>query len=83
LRYRTLAGEHSDAPAYIDQMSLWQSLAQIVDAPGLVAELHFGEPIPPTTHRRELATQAEASVARLLGVASADTAPPAPGDPPA
>jgi 1-acyl-sn-glycerol-3-phosphate acyltransferase len=83
LRYRTLAGEHSDAPAYIDQMSLWQSLAQIVDAPGLVAELHFGEPIPPTTHRRELAAQAEAAVARLLGVASADTAPPAPGDPPA
>lgn len=83
LRYRTPAGEHSDAPAYIDHMSLWQSLAQIVDAPGLVAELQFGEPIPPTTHRRELAAQAEAAVARLLGVASADTAPPAPGDPPA
>jgi 1-acyl-sn-glycerol-3-phosphate acyltransferase len=83
LRYRTVAGEYTAAPAYVDQMSLWQSLRQIVDAPGLVAELRFGEPIPPTAHRRELAAQAEASVARLLGAASADTPPPAPGDPPA
>jgi 1-acyl-sn-glycerol-3-phosphate acyltransferase len=86
LRYRTLAGEYSAEPAYIDHMSIWQSLKQIVDAPGLVAELQFGEPIPPTGHRRELAAQAEQSVARLLGIsasgpASADTAPPEPDDP--
>jgi 1-acyl-sn-glycerol-3-phosphate acyltransferase len=86
LRYRTLAGEYSAAPAYIDHMSIWQSLKQIVDASGLVAELRFGEPIPPTGHRRELAAQAEQSVARLLGIsasgpASADTAPPEPDDP--
>ncbi|HWR76183.1 MAG TPA: 1-acyl-sn-glycerol-3-phosphate acyltransferase [Thiobacillus sp.] len=73
LRYRTLAGDYSAAPAYIDQMSLWQSFKQIVSEPGIVAELHFGEPILPTGHRRELAAQAEQSVARLLGVAPAST----------
>ncbi len=75
LRYRTLAGEYSAAPAYIDHMSIWQSLKQIVDAPGLIAELQFGDPIPPTGHRRELAQQAEQSVARLLGAAPAGGTP--------
>ena len=88
LRYRTLAGEYSAAPAYIDEMSLWQSLKQIVSEPGIIGELHFGEPIQPDRHRRELAAQAEQSVARLLGLrisgdASADSAPRTPADPPA
>ncbi len=88
LRYRTLDGEYSAAPAYVDQMSLWQSLRQIVNEPGLLAELHFGEPIQPLGHRRELAAQAEQSVAGLLGLsasetASADNAPQTPGGPPA
>jgi 1-acyl-sn-glycerol-3-phosphate acyltransferase len=88
LRYRTLAGEYSAAPAYIEHVSLWRSFLQIVSEPGLVGELHFGEPIRPDRHRRELAAEAERSVARLLGLrtsdaASADTAPRTPGDPPA
>lgn len=88
LRYRTLAGEYSAAPAYIDEMSLWQSFWQIVSEPGLVAELHFGEPILPDRHRRELAEQAEQSVARLLGLrtpdaSSAGSAPKTPAGPPA
>lgn len=88
LRYRTLAGEYSAAPAYIDEMSLWQSLKQIISEPGLIAELHFGEPIQPTAHRRELAAQAERSVAGLLGLrlsepAPAGTAPQTPAGPPA
>ena len=83
LRYRTLAGGYSAAPAYIDQMSLWQSFRQIVSEPGIVAELHFGEPILPTGHRRELAVQAEAATARLLGVTPADTARQTPAGPPA
>lgn len=88
LRYRTLDGEYSAAPAYIDELSLWQSLKQIVSEPGLVAELHFGEPILPNGHRRDLAAQAEAATARLLGLkrsdaASADTAPQTPACPPA
>ncbi len=88
LRYRTLAGEYSAAPAYIDNISMWQSLKQIVSEPGLLAELHFGEPILPNGHRRELAAQAEAATASLLGLripgaASVDTSPQTPADPPA
>ena len=88
LRYRTLDGEYSAAPAYIDGVSMWQSLKQIVSEPGLVAELQFGEPILPDGHRRELAALAEAVTAGLLGLrisgaASADTAPQTPADPPA
>ncbi len=88
LRYRSLDGAYSAAPAYIDQMSLWQSLKQIVDEPGLIAELQFGEPIQPDAHRRELAAQAEQAVAEMLGVspsapASAGTAPQKPAYPPA
>jgi len=88
LRYRTLDGEYSAAPAYIDDLSMWQSLKQIVSEPGLIAELHFGEPILPNGHRRDLAAQAEAATARLLGLrtsdaASAGTAPQTPAGPPA
>lgn len=83
LRYRTLDNQYSATPAYIDQISLWQSLKHIVSEPGLIAELHFGEPILPNGHRRDLATQAEAATARLLGVAPAGTSPQTPADPPA
>ena len=76
LRYRTLGGEYSAAPAYIDDISMWQSLKNIVSEPGLIAELHFGDPILPNGHRRDLAAQAEAATARLLGVAPAGGTPP-------
>ncbi|MEW6119341.1 MAG: lysophospholipid acyltransferase family protein [Pseudomonadota bacterium] len=76
LRYRTLDGAYSAAPAYIDDISLWESLKRIVDAPGLVAELHFGAPIRPDGHRRELAAAAETATARLLGAAPARGTPP-------
>ncbi len=83
LRYHTLDGEYSAAPAYVDHMSLWQSLLAVVSEPGIVAELHFGDPIPPDGHRRDLAARAEAATATLLGIAPADTAPRIPDDPPA
>ena len=76
LRYRTLDHEYSAAPAYIDQISLWQSLLQIVSEPGLIAELEFGEPIQPNGHRRDLAILAEAATARLLSAAPARGTPP-------
>lgn len=81
LRYRTLDGELSTAAAYIDDMSLWQSLLKIVNEPGLVAELRFGEAIAPNGHRRELAARAGVAVARLLGISPADTSPETPADP--
>jgi 1-acyl-sn-glycerol-3-phosphate acyltransferase len=77
LRYRTLAGEHSSVPAYIDEISMWQSLKNIVGEPVIIAELQFGEPILPNGHRRDLAAQAEAACARLLGVSPARTSPDA------
>jgi len=83
LRYRTLDGEPTTAPAYIDDIGMWQSLRHIVSAPGIIAELQFGEPIPPDGHRRELAAQAESAVARLLDVAPADTSPQTSADLPA
>lgn len=82
VRYRTLDGAYTAAPAYVDRMSLWHSLLAITGAPGLVAELRFGEPIPPNGHRRDLAAAAEAATARLLGTAPADTAPRTPAGPP-
>jgi 1-acyl-sn-glycerol-3-phosphate acyltransferase len=89
LCYRTLAGEYSAAPAYIDSINMWQSLKQIVSEPGFIAELHFGEPILPNGHRRDLAVLAEAATAKLLGLTGisdakpAGTAPQTPADPPA
>lgn len=77
LRYRTLVGEYSSVPAYIDEISMWQSLKNIVGEPGILAELQFGEPILPNGHRRDLAAQAEAACARLLGVSPARTSPDA------
>lgn len=76
LRYRTLAGEYSAVPAYIDQINMWQSLIRIVSEPGLIAEFHFGEPILPNGHRRDLAAQAEKATARLLALSPARDAPP-------
>lgn len=83
LRYRDLDGRYSAAPAYVDDISLWNSLKRIVDEPGLVAELHFGPPIQPDGHRRTLAASAEAATARLLGLAPADSSPQTSVDPPA
>lgn len=83
LRYRTLDDGHSAAPAYVDNMSMWQSLRQIVTEPGIVAELRFGAPIQPGGHRRALAREAEAVTARLLGIEPPDTSPQMPAGPPA
>ena len=81
LRYRTLAGDYSAAPAYVEHVSLWRSFLQITGEPGLVAELQFGQPIAPDRHRRELAAAAEQAVAGLLGLSLADVSP-AGGTPP-
>lgn len=83
LRYLTPAGEYSAAPAYIEGVSLWQSVKRILDAGCLVAELRFAAPIPPAGHRRALAADAERAVATLLGAAPAGTPPQTPADPPA
>lgn len=88
LQYRSLDNAYSAAPAYIDELSLWQSLMRIVSEPGLIAELRFGEPILPNGHRRDLAAQAERAATVLLGLRPsesepADTSPRTPAGPPA
>jgi 1-acyl-sn-glycerol-3-phosphate acyltransferase len=78
LRYRTLAGDYSAAPAYIDDISMLQSLCRIISEPGIIAELCFGEPFMPDGHRRELAVRAESTVTQLLGASpTRDTQPTA------
>ena len=72
IRY-TRNGEYTDAPAYIDGISLWESLQRIISESDLAAELSFGKPFAPEHHRRELAVHAEAAVAGLLGVAPPST----------
>lgn len=74
LRYRTLDGRYSTTPAYVDDISLWDSMLRIVSEPGLVAELHFAPPLTPAGHRRELAAMAERAVAGLLGIVPAASA---------
>ena len=69
LAYRTPAGDYCGAPAYIDEVSLWQCLKNIAREPRVVVELRFGAPLSGHAHRRELAADAEAAVAGLLGVA--------------
>jgi 1-acyl-sn-glycerol-3-phosphate acyltransferase len=85
LRYRTLDGDYTAVPAYVE-VNLWQSFLQIAGEPGLLGELRFGDPLPPTAHRRELATVAQDAVAALLGLSPpapspAGTAPKKPRDP--
>lgn len=85
LRYRTLDGDYTVAPAYVD-VNLWQSFLRIAGEPGLIGELRFGDPLPPTAHRRELAAVAQDAVAALLGLSPpepsfADTRPQKPGGP--
>jgi len=47
IRYLDAAGVRSDVPAYVDDMSLLQSMWRIAGAQGLRAELHFLAPIEP------------------------------------
>ena len=76
LRYRTASGEYSPVAAYIDDMSIWQSLKRIVSEPRIIAELSFGEPFAPDAHRRELAMHAQSAVAAMLDVIPASATLP-------
>lgn len=73
LRYRSLAGDYTAAPAYVEGVNLWQSFLRIAGEPGLIGELRFGDPLPPTAHRRELAAVAQDAVAALLGLNSPES----------
>jgi len=64
LRYVHASGGHSNAPAYIDDITLWQCLVAIARADGLVAEVDILEPIPSLiADRRHLAAHAHRAIA--------------------
>jgi 1-acyl-sn-glycerol-3-phosphate acyltransferase len=69
LRYRDHAGRVSTAAPFIDDMTFGRSLARIVTAPMLTAELTFGPPIAtPGRDRRDVTAAAERFVAGALGL---------------
>lgn len=81
IRYRTLAGEHNDAPAYVGETSFMSSFWRVTAERVLVVELHFAPPLPARArHRRELARAAEAAIRTALALPASGPAPDTPGD---
>lgn len=72
LRYRNaLTGEVSEAPAYIGEMSILESLWRVLDSDGVIAEVAYLDPIlaTPDMTRHDLARRAQAAIAQSLGFA--------------
>jgi len=66
LVYRDGTGTRNVAPAYIDEMSLWQSLWRIARSPGLQIELRCcGSLASAGLRRREAAALAHAAIQRI------------------
>jgi len=69
IRYTGPDGAWTDAPAFVGDMSLIESMWRLVSAKGLVAELHFAPAIPARNgHRRDLARLAETAIAGALNL---------------
>lgn len=84
LRYVLPGGGIDMAAAYYGDMSMMDSLRNILARKEIRAELIFLEPISTSgKHRRELAQQAEAAISSALHPASPRTKPGTADDPPA
>lgn len=82
LRYHDGCGEISTAPAYVDDLSFWDSVKNILAAPEIHAVLHFLPPIPSAgRNRRELARLAEEAIAGALSLEVRHRPPETPGGP--
>lgn len=67
LRYRTAEGEHSTAPAYVDEISLLECLRAIADQKSLYAEVTALEPLTTAeVNRRQLSAHAHRMIAHTL-----------------
>lgn len=67
LRYRVAAtGELTTIPAYIDDLSLLDSVNAILNGPPLVVEVFVGATVAPEMDRRSLAAHSERAVAALI-----------------
>jgi 1-acyl-sn-glycerol-3-phosphate acyltransferase len=83
IRYTDSDGAWSDAPAFVGDMSLVESVWRLVSAPTLVAKLHFAAAIPASgLHRKQLAQQAATAIAGVLDLAPPGTPPGTRPDPP-
>lgn len=83
-RYLDADGRLSSAPAYVDQLTVLDSLLNIVAMPEIHAVMTFLPPIPAAgKNRRELARAAEEAIASALSLALPRRPPGIPGGPPA
>ncbi|CAB3783007.1 lysophospholipid acyltransferase family protein [Paraburkholderia fynbosensis] len=66
IMYEDAQGRQSTAPAYIDDLSLADSLNLLLRGGPLTAHVYVGEPLAPGADRRALAAQAEAVIGETL-----------------
>lgn len=76
IRYRTIDGHPSDAPAYVGETTLGESFWRVVSARSLVVELHLAPRLPAgQRHRRELSREAEAAIRGALAAPAIGSEP--------
>ncbi|MBI2313594.1 MAG: 1-acyl-sn-glycerol-3-phosphate acyltransferase [Betaproteobacteria bacterium] len=84
IRYLEADGRIAVAPAYVDDLTIWDSLLNIVAMPEIHAVMTFLPPIPAAgKNRRELTRAAEEAIASALSLAAPRRPPGTPGGPPA
>lgn len=84
IRYLHPDGTVNTTPAYIDEMSMRDSLKRVLGEKNIQAELTFLPPIPSQGKtRRELAHEAEAAISSALRLANPRTHTGTPAGPPA
>ncbi len=71
LRYTDRTGRPNQVPAYVGDMTIGDSLRQVLSATGIVAEITFLAPIQPSPEmsRHDLARLAQEAIAQSLGFA--------------
>ena len=83
LMYEDSSGRQSTTPAYIDDVSLGQSVDAVLRGGPFTAHLYVGEPIEPMSDRRALAAKAREAVGVGLGEMQGQVARPLGHDTPA
>lgn len=81
IRYRTPAGEHTDAAAYVGDTSILESFWRLTAERSVVVDVHVAPPLPAgDRHRRELSRAAEEIIRTALDSPETFPAPGTPGD---
>lgn len=82
LRFVDARGAQTDAPIYVDDMSLARSVWRIVSMPAMAVELRFAPYVSAADeHRRELAQRVRGIIAHELGLPHSHTRSETPADP--